>query len=642
MTALAPFHTLRRLFQPRSAHSALADRQIVEQVRDAAAAMGPLSDDALRAHAEQLRMRVRGGRRCLESAVVVPAFALVHEATRRMQGIELFDVQLLAGLTLARGAIAEMATGEGKTLAAALPAFLQSLSGQGVHIATPNAYLADRDFNQVGPIFALLGVSAGLVPESEPAGQKRAAYACDITYATGYELGFDYLRDRLQIMGTPRRELGQRQVELLRGETPQVVPPIQPRRACVIIDEIDSVLIDEACLPLVVSAGANTQSSLAATYAEATRVCGSLRPDEDYLVDTAAKRVTLTSHCLQKIYGDYARRLQLDLERPWAKYVEQAVAAKVLHKRDIDYIVRDGKVLLVDEFTGRIFPDRSWREGLHQAVEAKEGLLPTGELRTAARVSRQRYFRLYRVICGMTGTAAGNEREFQNLYRLKVAAIPLRKRCRREVLPTRFFLDAESKWRAIVKEVAEIHETGRPVLIGSRTIENSELLAQRLEAAGVPFHLLNGKQDRQEAEIVAMAGHRGTVTIATNMAGRGTDIRLGPGVVELGGMHVVGVECHESQRIDRQLVGRSARQGDPGSGRFFVSADDALICRFGPRLRHRMQHMPHDYAELREDLTREVAAVQRAAEVAARVQRRQMLVLDDWLDNILAAMGDRG
>ena len=454
----------------------------------------------------------------------------------------------------------------------------------------------------------MLGATAGLVPESADADQKRAAYACDITYATGYELGFDYLRDRLRAMHAPRPQLGQRQRELLRGATPTTAPSIQPRRACAIIDEIDAVLIDEACLPLVLSDAANPRSSLAATYIEAGRVCSSLRPGEDYLVDAAAKRVTLTSHCLQNIYADFSGRLRLDLQRPWAQYVEQAVAARVLHEREVDYVVRDGKILLVDEFTGRIFPDRSWQDGLHQAVEAKEGLLPSGELKTAARISRQRYFRLYKVICGMTGTATGSERELWRLYHLPVVTIPLHKPCRREALPTRFFRDAESKWRAIAQEVSEIHRTGRPVLIGSRTIENSELLARRLQAEGVPFHLLNGKQDRQEADIVAVAGHRGAVTIATNMAGRGTDIRLGPGVAELGGLHVVGVECHESQRIDRQLVGRSGRQGDPGSGRFFVSADDSLICRFGPALQHRMQRMSHDGGELRRDLTRQVAA----------------------------------
>jgi preprotein translocase subunit SecA len=263
-------------------------------------------------------------------------------------------------------------------------------------------------------------------------------------------------------------------------------------------------------------------------------------------------------------------------------------------------------------------------------------------LKTAARISRQRFFRLYTSICGMTGTAAGSEREFWRLYRLRVTAIPLRKPCRREILPTRFFGDAESKWQAVVEEVAAVHNTGRPVLVGSRTIENSELLAQGLTAAGVPFQLLNGKQDRQEAEIVAMAGQRGAVTIATNMAGRGTDIRLGAGVADLGGLHVVGVECHESQRIDRQLLGRAGRQGDPGSGRFFVSADDALVRRFGPRLRNRMQRLQHDQGELLQDLSREVAAAQRAAEAAALLQRRQMLALDVWLDEVLAALGQQG
>jgi preprotein translocase subunit SecA len=520
--------------------------------------------------------------------------------------------------------------------------FLHSLCGLGVHIATPNAYLAQRDFILVGPIFRLLGISVGLVPESARADQKRTAYASDITYATGYELGFDYLREQLHAIRTPRPKLGQRQQDLLRGQLPPPAQAIQPRRACVIIDEIDSVLIDEACLPLILCDGSDTQSSLAATYVEAMRVSGSLYQGDDYQVDTAVKRVTLTNQGLQKVYNDYIGRLRLKLDRPWATYVEQALSAQVFHKLDVDYIVRAGKVLLVDEFTGRIFPNRSYCDGLHQAVEAKEGLLPTGEMKTAARISRQRYFRLYKMICGMTGTATGSDREFWRLYKLPVASIPLRNPCRRTIFPTRYFRDAESKLRAVVQEVAEIHQTGRPVLIGSRTIENSELLAQRLESAGIHFQLLNGKQDQLEADIVAMAGQAYAVTIATNMAGRGTDIRLGTDVAQLGGMHVIGLECHESQRIDRQLLGRAGRQGDPGSGRFFVSADDALICRFGPSLRRRMQGLHHKEDELCCDLSHDVAAVQRAAEAAARTMRRQMLAFDDWLDEMLAALGDEG
>jgi preprotein translocase subunit SecA len=642
MAELAPFDYFREFFRVGPRNSLKHDGRIVEDISSTANTFRRVSDHDLRNHAEQLRALVRGGRDCTDHTIVVQAFALVYEATRRALGLKYFDVQLLAGLALARGSIAEMATGEGKTLAATLPAFLHSLCGWGVHIATPNAYLAERDFMLVEPILRLLGVTVGLVPESAKADQKRAAYACDITYATGYELGFDYLRDQLHAIRTPRPKLGQRQQDLLRGLSPSPTQTIQPRRACVIIDEIDSVLIDEAYLPLILCEGSDAPNSLAATYVEARRVSGSLYQGDDYQVDAAAKRVTLTNQGLQQVYDDYNSRLRLKLDRPWATYVEQAISAQVFHKRDVDYIVRDGKVMLVDEFTGRIFPNRSYCEGLHQAVEVKEDLLPSGELATAARISRQRYFRLYKMICGMTGTATGSDREFRRLYRLPVVSIPLRNPCRRTIFPTRYFRDAESKLRALVQEVAKIHQTGRPVLIGSRTIRNSELLAQRLESAGIHFQLLNGKQDKQEAEIVTMAGHAYAVTIATNMAGRGTDIQLGTDVAKLGGMHVIGFECHESQRIDRQLLGRAGRQGDPGSGRFLVSADDALLCRFGPSLRRRMQSMRHNEGEISCDLADDVAAVQRAAEAAARSMRRQMLAFDDWLDETLAALGDEG
>ena len=294
--------------------------------------------------------------------------------------------------------------------------------------------------------------------------------------------------------------------------------------------------------------------------------------------------------------------------------------------------------MLVDEFTGRIFAERTWRDGLHQAVEAKEGVLPSAELRTAARISRQRFFRLYETICGMTGTASGSRREFRRHFRLVVVPIPLRKPSRRETLPSRFFTDADSKYRAVAAEVVAIHLAGRPVLIGSRTIRNSELLAERLTSEGLPLELLNGKQDRAEAEIIAQAGLRGAVTIATNMAGRGTDIVLGPGVADLGGMHVIGVECHESGRIDRQLLGRAGRQGDPGSGRFFISADDPLLLRYAPRLSRRIERMPSKEGEIDADLAREVLVAQCAAETAAFTARRRMLAHDRWIDEMVKTL----
>ncbi|MGO9111657.1 MAG: preprotein translocase subunit SecA [Thermoguttaceae bacterium] len=611
-----------------------SSQKLLEAIHTATRNLRKLDDASLKCAADRLRVPARNGIDITRDEILVPAFALVLESARRVHGIALFDTQLLAGMAMARGAIAEMATGEGKTLAAALPAMLFSLCSLGVHIATPNAYLAQRDFERVGPILQLLGTSVGLVPESADASAKRAAYACDVVYATGYELGFDYLRDQLQVMRAPRPGLGEEQLELLRGRPSRQPLPVQPRRSCAIIDEIDSVLIDEACLPLVLSDNSESAGCQGA-YLEAQQVAASLHERDQFVIDSQARSVTLTRAGQQSVYEHYMGRLRFPLDRPWAEYIEQALASQYLYERDVDYVVQDGCVMLVDEFTGRIFAERTWRDGLHQAVEAKEGLLTSPELRTAARISRQRFFRLYDTICGMTGTASGSRREFHRHFRLAVVQIPLRKSSRRETLPSRFFTDAELKYRAVVAEVAAMYHTGRPVLIGSRTIRNSELLAQRLVSEGVPLELLNGRQDRAEAEIVARAGHRRAVTIATNMAGRGTDIVLGPGVAELGGMHVIGVECHESGRIDRQLLGRAGRQGDPGTGRFFISADDPLLVRFAPGLSKQMQRMPSNEGEIEVDLSADVLIAQRAAETAAFVARRRMLVHDRWMDGMV-------
>jgi preprotein translocase subunit SecA len=631
MSSLAPFNMAANLWsimRPRT-----SPEKVLEAIHAAARDLRQRGDDLLKSSAGELRAAVRSGADIAQDEILVPAFALVLESARRVHGIGLFDTQLLAGMAMSRGAIAEMATGEGKTLAAALPAMLFSLRGRGVHVATPNAYLAQRDFERVGPILQLLGTSVGLVPELADENAKRGAYACDVAYATGYELGFDYLRDQLREVSTPRPGLGECQLELLRGRPSRQPLPIQPQRYCAVIDEIDSVLIDEACLPLVLS-GSNESAGHQEAYLEAKQAAASLVEGNDFVIDSRARSVTLTRAGQQSVYEHCLGRFRFPLARPWAEYIVQALASQYLYRRDVDYVVQDGCVMLVDEFTGRIFAQRTWRDGLHQAVEAKEGLVTSPELRTAARISRQRFFRRYKTICGMTGTARGSRREFQRHFRLAVLQIPLRKPSRRETLPPRFFVDAGSKYRAVVAEVVAIHLSGRPVLIGSRTIRNSELLAERLAAEGVPLELLNGKQDRAEAEIIARAGHCGVVTIATNMAGRGTDIVLGPGIAELGGMHVIGVECHESGRIDRQLLGRAGRQGDPGSGRFFISADDPLLVRFAPRLSKRMQRMPSNEGEIDMDLSREVLVAQRAAETAAFTARRQMLVHDRWMDEM--------
>ena len=410
---------------------------------------------------------------------------------------------------------------------------------------------------------------------------------------------------------------------------------MQRNLAVAIVDEIDSVLIDSATSPLLLSQCSDDADIEIQVYHSARDAASQFIPGEDYLVDRVFHRITITDSGKQKIFAAEQSIPSRGLRRPWGVYVEQALHAKEFLQKDVDYVVQGGKVLLVDEFTGRFYPDRQWRDGLHQAVEAKEEISVNAENRSMARISRQRYFQLYPHLSGMTGTAQGSEREFWNIYQLQIVAIPPHKPCQRKMLPPRYFAHAEAKYAAIVEEIADLHQIGRPILVGTRTIKNSELLADKLDARGIPYRLLNGKQDLAEAMIVARSGEVGAVTIATNMAGRGTDIRLYPGVAELGGLHVIGVERHESQRIDRQLAGRAARQGDPGSCRFFVAADDPLIEKYAPGLGRLMKRLADDKGETTLDLSREIARVQRRVERHHYWARHSLFLHDRWLRDIL-------
>jgi preprotein translocase subunit SecA len=527
--------------------------------------------------------------------------------------------------------IAEMATGEGKTFCAALPSVFYALRGRCVHVATPNIYLAERDCELLAPVYQVLNCTVGLLKENASVDDKRAVYARDIVYGTGYEFGFDYLREQLAGISRFRGTLGQPYRDMLRGEALQE-SGFHARRDVAIIDEIDSVLIDEACIPLIISEGGGPPSNNddAQLYAEAIRVAERLREDADYLIDREAHSVSLTPQGNQRCHAETDRLSQGGLQRSWSVYIEQALQALLLLTRDVDYVADDGKIVLVDGATGRLCPDRNWSDGLHQILEVKENLKHSDEMHTAARITRQRYFRMYDMLCGMTGTALESQNEFRRTFGLRVATVPLRLPLRRQPLPARYFVDAASKWRAAVEEIARIYATGRPILIGSRTIENSETLAQRLDDANIPYQLLNGKQTADEADVVSRAGQKGTVTIATNMAGRGTDIKLQPGVADLGGMHLIAVEPNESLRVDRQLIGRVGRQGDPGSYQFFISADDALLQRFGSRLSRRMKALPHRNGEITVDLSRQLRAVQKRAEAAGAKQRKLLTAADRW------------
>jgi preprotein translocase subunit SecA len=570
--------------------------------------------------------------------ILIPGFALVNEAARRTAGIRFYDVQLLVGLAMSRNTIAEMATGEGKTFVGALPSFIHSLHGRGVHLMTTNTYLAERDHEIVMPILQQLGVSTGILRAGATQKQKKEAYDCDVTYGPGYEFGFDYLRDQVALLQQPKAKLGETYRKLRQGQQIKPIQTIQRGHAFAIVDELDSVLIDEATTPLLLSSASADENAYPDLYRIALEVAAHLKLDEDYLLEAATNRLRLTNQGAARAYEEFERVAGLELRRPWPDYVEQGLHATQRMKRDVDYVIQDDKVKIVDQLTGRIFDDRSWRDGLHQLVEAKEGVTITPENEPLAKISRQQYFRLYDGLCGMTGTATGAEREFWHFYRLTVTVIPTRKPNRREVFPTRFFRDADAKWDAVAEQIQSIQALGQPVLVGTRTIDSSEVIAERLEQLGLKYRLLNGKQDAEEAAIIGQAGTRNAVTIATNMAGRGTDIKLGPGVEELGGLHVIVSEPHESVRAERQLMGRAARQGNRGSCQSFVSADDELIRRHACWLGQHMKRIAGGDGVIAEDLSPAVAKVRNQVERSNYARRRSLFARDTWLEDVMAKL----
>jgi preprotein translocase subunit SecA len=538
----------------------------------------------LRERSEELRERARDGEDLDD--LLVEAFALCREAARRAIGLRHYDVQLVGGIVLHQGKIAEMKTGEGKTLVASLPLYLNALSGKGAHLVTVNDYLARRDAGWIAPIYHLLGLSVGVVvpgPSGEvPAGllydpeyldethpdprlqhfrpvTRQEAYAADITYGTNNEFGFDYLRDN---MATDLATCVQREVHYA------------------IVDEVDSILIDEARTPLIIS-GQGTDST--DKYYEYARYAARLEEETDFTVDLKHKSVSLTEEGIAKMERWTGIPNIYDLEHVIeAHQVNQALKAKALFLRDRDYLVRDAEVIIVDEFTGRTMPGRRWSDGLHQAVEAKEGLKVQQEMKTLATITLQNYFRLYDKLAGMTGTAITEAEELHKIYGLEVVVIPTNRPMIRDDHPDVIYKSEASKYDAVIDEILDMHSQRRPVLVGTVSVEKSERLSRLLEKRGVPHNVLNAKQHEREAAIVAEAGRPAAVTIATNMAGRGTDIVLGPGVAAAGGLHIIGTERHESRRIDNQLRGRAGRQGDPGSTRFFISLEDDLMKIFGP------------------------------------------------------------
>lgn len=537
------------------------------------AEIGRLTDPEIRQTGREIGMTLR--MEGLRDDAVARAFALVREAASRRIGMRHFDVQLSGGLVLLNGMVAEMETGEGKTLTATLPACTAALTGTRVHIITVNDYLAGRDAALMGPIYEALGLTVGVVRQGMDPAARRAAYACDVTYCTNKEVAFDYLKDRIVMWDRPSPM--RLQLERLYGESSRANRLLMRGLSFAIVDEADSVLIDEARTPLIISTdpGASTAQNV---YRLALNLAASLTAGDDFSISESERNVELRDRGKAKTEGfDWAEARAWTNPPQRQELVRQGLSALYLFERDKHYLVRDGKVQIIDEYTGRLMPDRSWELGLHQLIEIKEGCDPTSRKDTLARISYQRFFRRYLRLAGMTGTAREVARELWSIYRLRVVPLPTNRPLRRKGLPSRAFDTERRKWEAVVGTIGQIHGSGRPILVGTRSVGSSELLSGLLNRAGLPHRVLNAEQDRQEAEIVAQAGQRGQITVATNMAGRGTDIRLGPGVAELGGLHVIASERSEAGRIDRQLFGRCGRQGDPGTFQSVLSLEDELI-----------------------------------------------------------------
>ena len=550
------FGFLQSLIGNNSAKEVKKMRKIVDHINELEPNYVKLSDANLVAKTDEFKRRLQKGETLDD--ILPEAFAVCREASKRVLGMRHFDVQMLGGICLHRGNIAEMRTGEGKTLVATLAVYLNALSGKGVHVVTVNDYLATRDSEQMGRLYNFLGLSTGLIVANLDYNQRKEAYAADVTYGTNNEFGFDYLRDNM---------------------VSDVSQMVQRPLNYAIVDEVDSILIDEARTPLIISGPGSRSTD---NYYKLAQVVPHLVKDEDYTIDEKQKTIAPTDSGITKVEKMLGIENLYDADNIELNHLLGAsLRAYAMMHRDTDYVVKDGEVVIVDEFTGRLMFGRRYSDGLHQAIEAKEGLKVERESQTLASITFQNYFRMYEKLSGMTGTAKTEEKEFNDIYGLEVIPIPPNRPLIRVDLPDLIFKSKAAKYRAVVRNAVERHQTGQPILIGTTSITQSEELSDMLLRAGVPHKVLNAKHHEQEAEIVANAGQMGMVTIATNMAGRGTDITLGEGVPELGGLDILGTERHESRRIDNQLRGRAGRQGDPGSSQFFLSLEDDLMRIFG-------------------------------------------------------------
>ncbi|MBD8999657.1 preprotein translocase subunit SecA [Ligilactobacillus ruminis] len=582
--------------------------KIADKVEAYAQDMAELSDDELKAKTPEFKKRYQAGETLDD--LLPEAFAVAREGAKRVLGLYPYHVQIIGGIVLHEGNIAEMKTGEGKTLTATMPVYLNALAGEGVHVVTVNEYLSSRDATEMGELYNWLGLSVGLNITSKTPEEKREAYNCDITYSTNSELGFDYLRDNMVVY---REDMVQR-----------------PLNFC-IVDEVDSILIDEARTPLIISGQSSGTTLL---YTRTDRFAKTLEKDTDFKIDLESKTVSLTEQGIRKGEQYFGTQNLFDPDNTALNHhLDNALRANYIMIRDKDYVVQDGEVLIVDQFTGRIMDGRRYSDGLHQAIEAKEHVEIEEETKTMANITYQNFFRMYKKLSGMTGTAKTEDEEFREIYNMEVISIPTNKPVIRDDRPDILYPNLKSKFKAVVEDIKERHAKGQPILVGTVAVETSELLSAMLDQAGVPHAVLNAKNHAKEAEIIMNAGQRGAVTIATNMAGRGTDIKLGPGVRELGGLAVIGTERHESRRIDNQLRGRSGRQGDPGVSQFYLSLEDDLMLRFGTdRVKRFLETMNLDDEDAviqSKMITKQVESAQKRVEGNNYDTRKQVLQYDD-------------
>ncbi len=583
--------------------------KLAEQIEVLAPNMEKLSDEELRGKTEEFKARYQNGETLDD--LLVEAFAVVREGAKRVLGLYPYPVQLMGGASLHDGNISEMKTGEGKTLTSTMPVYLNALSGKGVHVVTVNEYLASRDATEMGQLFEFLGMTVGLNLNGLTKEEKQAAYAADITYSTNNELGFDYLRDNMVLYKEQK---------------------VQRPLFYAVIDEVDSILIDEARTPLIIS---GTAQKSAALYIQANAFVRTLKKDADYTYDEKTKGVQLTEEGMTKAERAFGIENLFDISHVTLNHhITQALKAHSSMHLDVDYVVQDGEIVIVDQFTGRLMKGRRYSDGLHQAIEAKEGLDIQNESMTLATITFQNYFRMYKKLAGMTGTAKTEEEEFRNIYNMNVIVIPTNRSIVRDDRADLIYSSVDGKFKAVVNDIAERYAKGQPVLVGTVAIETSEVISKYLTKRGVHHNVLNAKNHGREAEIIANAGEKGAVTIATNMAGRGTDIKLAEGVTELGGLAVIGTERHESRRIDNQLRGRSGRQGDPGITQFYLSMEDELMRRFGSdNMKSMMEKLGMDDSQPIQSkmVSKAVESAQKRVEGNNFDARKQLLSYDDVL-----------